>query len=361
MITFFTIGTVILVISSFAIRTGKAKLGLFVSFILIFLFLALRYNYGNDYPGYLDQFNRINIHNFQSLIPYRDLGWLTLIILFKPLGFFSMVIFLAFVNCVIYYRLIVRYVDRSYYWLALLIYFFDSNFLLIHLSAMRQSLSIAIFLISLQYILQKKYLVSAALILLSLSFHASALLLFPVIFISILTYKVRLGRINIGILLASFVLLFIFGYLFKPMLLDLVKSVFGYKYLVYLKLSGSKPPVVNIISYLGLLFVILFYYNRLDNEYKFLANLLVIGFFIIPISYVIPLSIRLAYYFLPISILMYPHLLVVIKPILTKQIFVLAIIVIIFVRLITFVKSPTYGPYYTRYKTIFSTIRIFGD
>ncbi len=356
MITFFVIGAFILILTKFSTYVGKPKQGLFISFILIFLFLALRFEYGNDYIGYYDRFNQVNIKSFFRWFPYMELGWLSLIILFKPFGFFSMVFFLAIINCVIYYWLIVKYVDKTYYWFALFIYYLDSNFFLIHLSAMRQSIGIAIFLFSLKYILQKKYLKSIALLFLAVSFHASALFLLPILFLSVLVYQKRINSIRIAVILLIFISLFLCGEILKPTLLTLVKSLFGHKYLIYLKLSDSKPEIINIVTYTGLLFVILFYYNKLNDEFKLFANLLIVGFFIIPISFIIPLSIRLAYYFLPLSIVLYPYLTNLIKPILTKQIFVVVVVTVIFVRLFTFLNSSTYGPHYERYNTIFTAI-----
>ena len=61
------IATIILgifsVLSAFLARYTNTRWGLKLSFILIFLFLALRYNFGNDYDNYLNVFNEIKQYN----------------------------------------------------------------------------------------------------------------------------------------------------------------------------------------------------------------------------------------------------------------------------------------------------------
>ena len=77
------------------------KHGLLISFILLFLFLALRYNFGNDYIGYFDGFREVNKYSnvtFKDREFHYEAGWLLLCRVFKPLGFFSMVALLAAFN-----------------------------------------------------------------------------------------------------------------------------------------------------------------------------------------------------------------------------------------------------------------------
>ena len=78
--------------------------GLKISFFIIFLFLALRYDYGNDYAGYLDGFYEINKHSWIDYTNTKELfhyeaGWVFLNRLFEPLGFFAMIASLAAFSC----------------------------------------------------------------------------------------------------------------------------------------------------------------------------------------------------------------------------------------------------------------------
>ena len=126
------------------------------SFFLIFLFLALRYDYGNDYQSYLNVFLNLersgSIDRFYDSNDHFELGWLYLCQLFQPLGFFAMVTMLAAFNCFIYYSFIKKFVPPHYYWFSLLLYTFDPGMMLVHSSAMRQSLAISIFIYSIEFI-----------------------------------------------------------------------------------------------------------------------------------------------------------------------------------------------------------------
>jgi hypothetical protein len=54
---------------AFLAKYKNFRYGLEISFSLIFLFLALRYNFGNDYSSYLDRFIDINKY---STVDYFD-------------------------------------------------------------------------------------------------------------------------------------------------------------------------------------------------------------------------------------------------------------------------------------------------
>ena len=147
MITIAIFNIVFVLLAYLAQYKGQAYL-LKVSFVLIFLFLALRYDYGNDYRSYLDEFVRLTSYSsldYTDETEHFEKGWLFLYFLFKPFGFFALVAVLAAFNCFIYYRLIKKYVLPNYYWLAVFIYVFNVGFMLTQLSSMRQTLAIGIF------------------------------------------------------------------------------------------------------------------------------------------------------------------------------------------------------------------------
>ena len=89
-------------------KTVPLKLSLFV----IFVFLALRYDYGNDYAGYYMRF--LNLPNEDSILDIQyvrgyEWGWeylnYTFYRLFGNNGFFIMVALLAAVHCFVLYHL----------------------------------------------------------------------------------------------------------------------------------------------------------------------------------------------------------------------------------------------------------------
>ena len=65
--------------------------GLKISFIIIFIYLALRYEFGNDYEWYLISFNSLKefdlVDFFEVILPYEP-GWIFINWLFKKSVFF---------------------------------------------------------------------------------------------------------------------------------------------------------------------------------------------------------------------------------------------------------------------------------
>lgn len=172
--------------------TGKMKKGLEAAFLLIILFSALRFDYGNDYSEYYNRFYNIakisNLHSLFSLFdgPFdkyqgAELGWTLLNWIFRPFGFEVLVICMSVFINLIYYKFIKDYVPRKWYWFALFIYIFNTNLFFVPLSMMRQSLGMALFVLSFRYIYEKKLIPAALFITLAAFFHKSAFLLYPFI------------------------------------------------------------------------------------------------------------------------------------------------------------------------------------
>ena len=135
---------------------NRLKSGLELSFIALTVIGAIHYDYGNDYTNYLYKFNESKDLSFgmDDIINFfRDPGWIVLCILFRPLGFFSMVIFLNIFQNLVYYGLIKTLVKREWWWLAVFIYIFSTNLYLINFSLMRQGLAITLIISSVYLIL----------------------------------------------------------------------------------------------------------------------------------------------------------------------------------------------------------------
>jgi hypothetical protein len=327
---------------------------------LIFIFLSLRYGYGNDYIGYIDIFTNIN-DDFKTILsdPGRiEIGWILLNRLFYAPGFNVMIAFLALVNCITYYRFIARFVEKKYYWFAVFIYLLNSNLFLIQLSAMRQTLAIILFINAMIYIYDKKYIIVFILMFACYFFHTSSLLLFPLVLI-VLFSNFNVKIIHIIIIEILFITLFVYGEALRPNFNFIVTLFFNEQYDFYLNSDvETKANFVNIVAYSLLIFVLLLYYNNLNWGFKIFTKLLLLGVFFLPLGFIIPISSRLAFYLLPLSIVIYPKYIDVINSRLIRNMFILGIILIILVRMVSFFNSDTYGEYYMEYSTIFSSYSI---
>lgn len=269
----------------------KRLLWLRFSFTLIFLFLALRYNYGNDYQAYLLLFNSLNKPDI--VLPY-EYGWQVLNIIFKPFGFFAMVIFLSFINCIIYYRFIVKYVPASYYWLAVFIYVFWPPMMLVQLSSMRQTLALLLFIYSLKYLYSKKLIWYLLCIAVASQFHKSVIILLPLYLIVRRDWKMSWKKVIAFILL--FLLMFVVidkigGYL------SYAVGLFFDKYDAYFDEGADELQSGYGFVYTVIVFIIIILFSLYQkNEDLFLSKLSIVGHYIIPLSFIVLTAYRLRVY-----------------------------------------------------------------
>ena len=343
------------VLFSYLTKCKEFKNGLKVSFLLIFIFLALRFNFGNDYFSYLDLFNEFSsLENYDFTNPFSffyEPGWVILNFFFKDLGFFSMNIILAMVSSVIYYRFIVKYVQRNLYWLAVFIYVFTPTFLLLQSTAMRQSVGLMIFIISIDYLIKKRFLPYLILILFASIFHYSAfflIFLYPIIYLN--------SRIQIysgSILISLYFLLFVFSKNLAPLFKDLLINI-NDKYSAYTE-QGSVNSGLGFVYFTFLLFIIVFNDKRHNEEIGLISKISILSFFIIPFGLIIEMSGRFAMYLSPTVVVVYPNLVKNFKQRYEKILLVTILIVFTMYQFVSFFYSKTYYPYFFEYQTIFTS------
>lgn len=292
---------ILAILFAFAEDKKLIKHGLKISFLIIFLFLALRYDYGNDYAGYLDGFYEVNKHSWIDYTNTKELfhyeaGWVFLNRLFEPLGFFAMIAFLAAFSCYVLYRFMRKYVPLKYYWLAVFFYVFTPNLMLIQLSAMRQALAIIIFLIAFDYLYQKKVIPYVLLILLASTFHSSAILLLAIYPLSLINWKIN-NALAISIILAHISLFFIADIL-APIINNIMTSYFE-RYEVYQDNKAVLGTGLGLIYFTLLLSFIVFSAKKYKLENALIIKLSIIGFMVTPLSLIIMMIARIGYYFEP--------------------------------------------------------------
>jgi transmembrane protein EpsG len=333
-------------------KSSKSLYGLKSSFLLIFLFLAFRYDYGNDYQSYLKGF--IDLEYFDLSLKWEP-GWQILNIIFKPLGFFAMTAFLAAINCYIYYNFIKKYVPPLYYWFAVFIYVFNPSFMLVHLSAMRQSIAITLFLVSIKYIYSKNIYMYLLCIALSSLFHFSALILLPVYYIVLYTPKIN-SSASVIVLLLLFFILFLFGNTFKLFLDQFISNYFG-RY-DYYKEGGSTLNSGLGFIYIILIFICILIYTRYQNN-EILFKIAIISYYILPLSFLIMMIGRVGMYLEPVLIAVIPILFATMSDVRVKYI---ASFVFVFMTLYSFYyffQVDGWGIAYSTYHTVFQAPKIF--
>ena len=331
--------------------SGHYKPGLKVSFFLIFIFLALRYDFGNDYLPYMDLFYEINIYGdidfFDSPWP-QETGWIFLCWLCKPIGFFGMIAVLALFNSVILYLLFKRYVLKGYYCLSVFLYIAIPEFLLVQSSSMRQTLAILIFLFSLRYIYDKKLIKYVLCILFASLFHTSALVLLSVYLFTFLNYKISK---TVGIVIFSiYLLLFSLGEYIVIYSNILLMNYFE-NYLRYRGVSTIGTGI-GVVYFSILLFLFLYYQKNQKDENALIFKIAIVSYFFIPLSLFIPMVGRLDMYFCPVLIFGYPILYRSNKSPVYKIIFISLLVLMVIYQFFQFFYSVTYGNSFFEYHSI---------
>ena len=345
------------------ISPRRFKYGLESAWLLIFVFLAFRYDFGNDYHNYHYIFNEIT--SAPSFIYDDSLhfekGWQLLCWLFKPIGFYGMVFFLTAFECYIYYKIIKEYVPQKYYWLAVFLFVFSPGLMLIGASMMRNQLAITIFLCSIKYIRERRVLIYLVLIYLATTIHQSAVILYPLILIGYIR-NLRISKVVAYIVLICFIVLSYLGPTLSPVVERL--SMLANMHEVYEVYStstraGISYGIGSVIQFFIMGYT-LFVIGHSDYKANLICVLFLIGKFIEPFSASVPMVARLIYYFSSFAIVLYPIVLnesigTVIRKGLTVR--MCALLLLIFLTLYsyyTFFQDPVWINAYSSYKTIFS-------
>lgn len=331
----------------------KRKDFFFFSFFLIFIFQAIRYNYGNDYISYKEIFEEINE---SDLFETRyEIGWIILNKLFYYLGFQSLIAFISLFISYVYYKFIIHFLQPNYYWLGFFLFIFDPNNLLINITAIRQSIAIAFFLLSIISLNDRKIISSFILLLIATFFHTSSLIIFPILLIIFfLTRLFNNRKIYKFILLPFYVSFFYITNNFKEYIFLLNTFMANGKYDSYTTIDVvNVANLFNVSFYSYLFFIILHYSYSNVKENGVLYLLSIAGLLFIPFALLVPLIARFSYYFLPILIVLIPIIYDQMKNVLYKNIFLVVIISVTLLRLFRFFYSETYNSGFYEYQTIF--------
>ena len=251
------------VISIFFAYTAKLKnrYGLEIAFLNIILFLALRYNFGSDYPAYHELFNVINesgvdIWDLQALSDLSnkgEVGWILLNRLFAPLGFFGLIAFLAIFENIILYRFIKKYIPTDYYWIPIVLLTCNSSLILIGACSMlRQWLAAILFIWASQYIIERKPWKYFLLVFIAISIHTTAMVLLP---LYLLTYIKPIKTFSWKQISIMAILYFAWSYympsVFEANIGQLLDNEKFDSYSTYLEdeISANKMNLFGMISY----------------------------------------------------------------------------------------------------------------
>lgn len=290
--------------------------------ILIFLCIisGTRYNLGGtDYFVYktvYDVVPTINEFNFESVQNINgtfgmEKGYLLYNSIIKTLGFsfygFTLINSIIFYTCL--YIGLKRYIKNFNFFLIIFLYkmFFYDTFI-----SMRQSVSMVIFFIALQFIEKKKPVKYWTLCTIALFFHNSAIILFPLYFIRNFKISKKTFMI-INIVGLIFLILNITGiFVFNP--INVINILFSNNSIALEKSNSyfditEKISIIHSLEYFVIAIILYFNYEYIQNKNdksKLVINIFIILMFIFTVMRGFVIITRIKDYFLwTYSIILY--------------------------------------------------------
>jgi hypothetical protein len=330
------------------------KNGLKISFIFIFIFLSIRYNFGNDYVSYVEIFKEVNSFeriSFDRFGTGIEPGWIIINWLIYHFGFFTLVIILSLFNALTFYRFFKKYVDPKFYWFAMFLYIFGTGNLLVNLSAMRQNLAILVFIFSIKYIERKQLLKFILCIVLAAQFHISAYILLLIYPLGRIQFKIN-NYVGIAIFIAYLALFKIAPSIF-PVFLVFAADNFD-KYSNYEGGQDASSGLGIILNSIFLLSII-YYYRFQEKLLTIPFKLGILSFMLIPIGLTLMMIGRLGLYLQPFLMLVYPMILSTSKSKVYSYGFIFFLMLLTIYDYFIFFQSPIFSKAFGTYQTIFSS------
>lgn len=326
-----------------------------LSFFLLFVFSSIRYNYGNDYDSYYTWYRWIHIGGAS---PYKSQVGFTWLNMIMP-NFFVMVIVISFLFLWSVYLLIRDNVEEQCYGLAVMIFVINPYLFLINLSAMRQSIAIALFIVAVYFAGKRKIIPYVLIILLAGIFHTSALVLLP--FYLIINDK----KINVFFGVIVFVVLLVFFIdtnLFNNSI-SLILSAFDEKEYnnLYADSTGNSLRA-TILSLVSLLYVVI-NLHKLSRKNLMYSKLYLVSMILAVFEFRLSMLTRIQMYFDIFSVVALPAIFYTnLKTyygkwdrIFNVYLFPAAILIIYLARYYSFFTNPLWKDFW-QYNTLLSLI-----
>lgn len=322
----------------------------FMGFILAMLPLtiisAIRYDVGTDYFGtYVNGFEIIK--NGYSI---RDVGFgiISKFVLFFTNDYAGLFIVTSFFIGIFVYLSIFEQSESIVF--SIILYVVTCQFF-ISMNMIRQSLATAIFLYSIKFLQNKKYLKYSILILFATSIHTSAIIYFGLLFYE-LVFRWRKQ------LLVAGVLFLVFSDKFVDFIIYIISRIpYLKRYFYWYFNSSYNEGSFNIISFLVqltiLIFIVIIYENNKDEKMKLYLVLQICSVLCLTLSKFMPLTQRLSYLFSFANIIYIPNSIKLIRNKKNKLLFTIVVIISFFAYMWITIFVRGYQEVLP-YKTIFS-------
>lgn len=325
----------------------KCKISFFTFFIL-FLFLALRYDYGNDYMSYYN--NYIDINNGLPAWGHNNILYKYLNLLTPNFEVFIAITSLFYIIAI--YHLISDNLNVNDYWFSIILLLLNPYLFLVHLSSIRQTIAICIFIFAVHFAVKRKPLIYFLLILAATGFHSSAIILMPVYFIA--NEKKISNKLFLTILVT--IIIFITTPIFETVISFTLRKLSLYSlYQHYFEQGLQNSLRATLIASIFLVIIIL-NINKLEGRKIIYAKLSLMAIIISILAYKLSMMTRVGMYFEVFLIITLPQILNLVEKRLNKQLIFIIIVSIYLLKYISFFNNSLWEGY--NYYKIISIIKV---
>lgn len=310
------------------------------TFGILFMFMSLRYDYGNDYMAYL------NIHTLMNAgLP----SWGQNDFLFHHLNLWIPNFFVFIGVTSLFYIISIWYLIKNsllvnQYWFAFLILLINPYLFLMHLSGLRQSLAICFFIFAIKFAVERKIFPYIIFVLLATGMHSSAIILLPLYFV--LTQK-KFDKKYLFITV-FLVIVLIFTPVFDLILVKALEYMPRYKHYYNQGIQNSLRSTLISSFYLLL---VTFNLGKLKGKEIVYGKLSLIATIISILAIKLSMIARIGMYFDIFLIVTIPHIFNRIEKKLNKQILFTILIAIYLLRYYSFFTNPLWESF-REYSTI---------
>lgn len=181
---YFYVFLVTLLIQLFPVKSQKGYcIRSLVTFLPLFLFGALRVDFGLDYQGYLDEYNLIHSYtDFESVSEHTEIGY---IILNRIIPSWRLLLIItSALTSFAYARIFYKCIPTRYTWLAICLLFLAGDKTIFFMfSGIRNAIAISLMILFFELISKRKYILFLLITLLSTLFHTSAIVALPLAYL----------------------------------------------------------------------------------------------------------------------------------------------------------------------------------
>lgn len=286
--------------------TIERKFLYFLVFLLSFCFAGFSFKNGWDANSYIGWFQLIEHSGFDGVVgltKYVEPGFVFLMFIFTvikaPYALF--IIVFSLVTNIFYYKFCKEFKVN---YIAFILLFFVTTYTRLELSTLRQGIAVALFVYSLKFVLNQKFLQYMVICIIAGFFHRTAFLLILIYPVLILNLNAR--KHYVCIFLGLFILLLTPIFNIAELILMKVQMFAGgvVGAVLFQKLNFYLQESISIFNPQRLIllpFYLLFVFYRIrSNQYRILLNLLLLQFILNFYLAFLPnvILLRFEYYFI---------------------------------------------------------------